>query len=203
VDDPDHPDIAIIDLDPQTGATWDDVKEAAHIVHELLDAIDLQGFPKTTGSRGIHIWVPIARNYTFEESRNFVLELRDIVAARTLTSRAERDRAYRDVVRRQPYPERAKDRLRCGATVSRSQDSSASQRVFARVFGSFWARSCAGASRSPTAARRADMFAIVKASGRPSAPACIACTVPLSVATIGVCTGANGNTVSGSSATRG
>src|SRR6185436_13624233 len=75
VDDPEHPDIAIIDLDPQTGATWDDVKEAAQIVHELLDAMDLQGFPKTTGSRGIHIWVPIARKYTFEESRNFVLEL--------------------------------------------------------------------------------------------------------------------------------
>ena len=75
VDDPDHPDIAIIDLDPQTGATWDDVKEAAHLVHELLDGMDLQGFPKTTGSRGIHIWVPIARKYTFDESRNFVLEL--------------------------------------------------------------------------------------------------------------------------------
>src|SRR4026207_2299967 len=70
-----HPAIAIIDLDPQTGATWDDVKEAAGIVHELLDAMDLQGFPKTTGSRGIHSRVPIARKYTFEESRNFVLEL--------------------------------------------------------------------------------------------------------------------------------
>ncbi len=44
-------------------------------MHELLDAMDLQGFPKTTGSRGIHIWVPIARKYTFEESRNFVLDL--------------------------------------------------------------------------------------------------------------------------------
>jgi bifunctional non-homologous end joining protein LigD len=51
------------------------VKEAAHIVHELLDGMDLQGFPKTTGSRGIHVWVPIARKYTFDESRNFVLEL--------------------------------------------------------------------------------------------------------------------------------
>jgi bifunctional non-homologous end joining protein LigD len=75
VDEPEHPDIAIIDLDPQTGATWDDVKEAARIVHELLDDMDLIGFPKTTGSRGIHIWVPIVRKYTFEESRNFVLEL--------------------------------------------------------------------------------------------------------------------------------
>jgi bifunctional non-homologous end joining protein LigD len=75
VDKPDHPDIAIIDLDPQTGATWDDVKEAAQLVHELLDGMDLVGFPKTTGSRGIHIWVPIARTYTFDESRSFVYEL--------------------------------------------------------------------------------------------------------------------------------
>lgn len=75
VDDPDHPDIAIVDLDPSTGSTWDDVKQTAAVVHDLLDEMGLQGFPKTTGSRGIHIWVPIARKYTFEESRNFVLEL--------------------------------------------------------------------------------------------------------------------------------
>ncbi|HYR93491.1 MAG TPA: non-homologous end-joining DNA ligase, partial [Methylomirabilota bacterium] len=75
VDDPDHPDIAIIDLDPSAGATWDDVKETAALVHEVLDDMDLVGFPKTTGSRGIHIWVPIARKYTFEESRGFVFEV--------------------------------------------------------------------------------------------------------------------------------
>ncbi len=75
VDDPDHPDIAIIDLDPSVGATWDDVKETAALVHDVLDTMGLQGFPKTTGSRGIHILVPIARRYTFEESRGFVFEV--------------------------------------------------------------------------------------------------------------------------------
>ncbi len=75
IDDPDHPDIAIIDLDPSAGATWDDVKETAAVVHEVLDDMDLVGFPKTTGSRGIHIWVPIARKYTFEESRGFVFDV--------------------------------------------------------------------------------------------------------------------------------
>jgi len=75
VDDPEHPDIAIIDLDPSAGATWDDVKETAAVVHEVLDDMDLVGFPKTTGSRGIHIWVPIARKYTFEESRGFVFDV--------------------------------------------------------------------------------------------------------------------------------
>jgi bifunctional non-homologous end joining protein LigD len=75
VDDPDHPDIAIIDLDPSVGATWDDVKETADVVHNVLDDLGLEGFPKTTGSRGIHILVPIARRYTFEESRGFVFEV--------------------------------------------------------------------------------------------------------------------------------
>ncbi|HEY6959848.1 MAG TPA: DNA ligase D [Candidatus Limnocylindria bacterium] len=75
VDDPDHPDFAIIDLDPSKGATWDDVKETAAVVHDVLDAMDIQGFPKTTGSRGIHILVPIARRYGFDESRGFVFEV--------------------------------------------------------------------------------------------------------------------------------
>ncbi|HET7701020.1 MAG TPA: DNA ligase D [Candidatus Limnocylindria bacterium] len=75
VDDPMHPDIAIIDLDPSKGATWDDVKETAALVHTVLDGLGLTGFPKTTGSRGIHILVPIARDYTFEESRGFVFEV--------------------------------------------------------------------------------------------------------------------------------
>ena len=75
VDDPEHPDISIIDLDPSAGTTWDDVKEAAELVHGVLDDLDLRGFPKTTGSRGIHILVPIARRYTFAESRGFVFEV--------------------------------------------------------------------------------------------------------------------------------
>jgi bifunctional non-homologous end joining protein LigD len=75
IDKPDNPDLAMIDLDPATGATWDDVKEAAMIVRDLLHGLDLEGFPKTTGSRGIHVLVPIARRYTFDESRSFVEEI--------------------------------------------------------------------------------------------------------------------------------
>ncbi|HEY8648496.1 MAG TPA: DNA ligase D [Candidatus Limnocylindria bacterium] len=75
VDKPDRPDIAMIDLDPAVGATWDDVKEAALLVRDLLHDRDLEGFPKTTGSRGIHILVPIARRYTFDDSRGFVEQI--------------------------------------------------------------------------------------------------------------------------------
>ncbi len=75
IDDPDHPDFAMIDLDPATGATWEDVKAVALVVRELLEARDLVGFPKTTGSRGIHVLVPIARRYSFEASRAFVEDI--------------------------------------------------------------------------------------------------------------------------------
>ena len=72
IDKPDHPDFAMIDLDPATGATWSEVKEAALVVRDILHGLDLEGFPKTTGSRGIHVLVPIARRYTYEQSRGFV-----------------------------------------------------------------------------------------------------------------------------------
>lgn len=75
VDDPEHPDIAIIDLDPSKGATWDDVRETAAIVHRILDDLGIRGYPKTTGSRGMHVYVPIARRHTFEESRGFVFDV--------------------------------------------------------------------------------------------------------------------------------
>ena len=71
VDDPDHPDHVMVDLDPAEGATWDQVKTVAMAVKAILDEMGLEGFPKTTGSRGIHVLVPIARRYTFEETRAF------------------------------------------------------------------------------------------------------------------------------------
>ena len=74
-DDPEKPDNVMIDLDPAEGATWDDVKEVARAVKDVLDHLGVVGFPKTTGSRGIHVLVPIARRYTFEESRAFALRV--------------------------------------------------------------------------------------------------------------------------------
>jgi bifunctional non-homologous end joining protein LigD len=71
VDDPDHPDYIMVDLDPAEGSTWEQVKEVATVVRAVLDEMGLQGFPKTTGSRGIHVLVPVARKYTFEETRLF------------------------------------------------------------------------------------------------------------------------------------
>ena len=61
-DDVDRPDYLHFDLDPTPGATFEQVLETALLVHEALDALELPNYPKTTGSRGIHIYVPIERD---------------------------------------------------------------------------------------------------------------------------------------------
>ena len=58
-DDLDHPDELRVDLDPVPGVPWSQVREVAGVVHEALDAVGLVGWPKTSGSRGIHVNVRI------------------------------------------------------------------------------------------------------------------------------------------------
>ncbi len=62
------PDGVMIDLDPKE-CDFSDVKEVAWEVGVLLDEIEWDGFVKSTGSRGIHIFIPLKPNYTFEQSR--------------------------------------------------------------------------------------------------------------------------------------
>jgi len=61
----------MFDLDPAEGATFDDVVTVARLVKDTLDLLELEGYPKTSGSRGIHILVPIARRHTFAQAREF------------------------------------------------------------------------------------------------------------------------------------
>ena len=63
-DDPDRPDYLHFDLDPVKGATFAHVREAALILKETLDFLKMPSYPKTTGSRGIHVYVPIVRGPT-------------------------------------------------------------------------------------------------------------------------------------------
>ena len=60
-DDVDRPDFLHFDLDPTPGASFSHVREAALVVHEILDRLKMPNFAKTSGSRGIHIYVPIER----------------------------------------------------------------------------------------------------------------------------------------------
>jgi bifunctional non-homologous end joining protein LigD len=70
-DDVDRPDYLHFDLDPVKGAGFDDVLETALLVHQALDALKLPNYPKTTGSRGIHVYVPIQREPTQKEVWTF------------------------------------------------------------------------------------------------------------------------------------
>jgi bifunctional non-homologous end joining protein LigD len=63
-DDTDRPDYVHFDLDPVKGATFDQVREAALVLKDTLDSLGMPSYPKTTGSRGIHVYVPIVRGPT-------------------------------------------------------------------------------------------------------------------------------------------
>jgi bifunctional non-homologous end joining protein LigD len=63
-DDTDRPDYLHFDLDPVKGATFAQVREAALILKQTLDSLKMPSYPKTTGSRGIHVYVPIVRGPT-------------------------------------------------------------------------------------------------------------------------------------------
>jgi DNA primase len=67
---PDHPDELRIDLDPQPGTDYTDAVRAAHELRSVLhDFGGLRGWPKTSGGRGMHVFVPIAPHWTFVEVR--------------------------------------------------------------------------------------------------------------------------------------
>jgi DNA ligase D len=69
VDDQSHVDELRIDLDPQPGTSFDEARIAAGYVRELLDEFDMVSYPKTTGSRGIHIYVRLAPHWSSFEVR--------------------------------------------------------------------------------------------------------------------------------------
>ena len=72
-DDLDHPDELRVDLDPVPGIAWPQVREVAAVVESTLKDFALVGWPKTSGSRGIHVYVRIERRWTFGEVRRAAL----------------------------------------------------------------------------------------------------------------------------------
>jgi len=71
----DHPDELRVDLDPTPEASWDDVRRVAMVVREVLEEHELRGWPKTSGSRGIHVNVRIEARWTFTDVRRAALAL--------------------------------------------------------------------------------------------------------------------------------
>jgi DNA ligase D-like protein (predicted polymerase) len=111
----DHPDELRIDLDPVPGVAWSDVRRVALVTRELLEELGLRGWPKTSGSRGMHINVRIAQRWSFTDVRRAALALSREVERRAPTLatskwwKEERHGVFLD------YNQNAKDRTTCSA----------------------------------------------------------------------------------------
>jgi DNA ligase D-like protein (predicted polymerase) len=115
----DHPDELRIDLDPGPGVEWDDVRRVALEVNTFLSEKGLQGWPKTSGSRGMHVNVRIQPRWTFTEVRRSAVALAREIERRLpalATSKwwkEERHGVFLD------YNQNAKDRTTCSAYSAR------------------------------------------------------------------------------------
>jgi DNA ligase D-like protein (predicted polymerase) len=111
----DHPDELRVDLDPGPGVGWADVRTVALEVKALLEEVGLRGWPKTSGSRGMHVIVRIEPRWTFSEVRRAAIALSRAVERRApaLASskwwKEERHGVFLD------YNQNAKDRTTCSA----------------------------------------------------------------------------------------
>jgi bifunctional non-homologous end joining protein LigD len=81
VGDLDHPDYIVFDLDPH-GAPFANVRQVALVMRDVLKELKLTGYPKTSGSAGIHIYVPVRRRYSYEEVMRFAERVSGRVAER-------------------------------------------------------------------------------------------------------------------------
>ncbi|RPH83948.1 MAG: DNA primase, partial [Candidatus Rokuibacteriota bacterium] len=74
-DDLEHPDELRVDLDPGPGVSWDQVRRVTLLVRDVLEERGLRGWPKTSGSRGMHVNVRIQRRWSFDQVRRAALAL--------------------------------------------------------------------------------------------------------------------------------
>ena len=78
---PHQPTWAMIDIDPGTSSTFDDVLVLARLHRTALEHIGLQSMPKVTGQHGIQVWVPVADGLTFDDTRAWVERLSRMIGA--------------------------------------------------------------------------------------------------------------------------
>jgi len=110
-----HPDELRIDLDPGPGVEWDDLRRVAMEAKSLLDEVGLRGWPKTSGSRGMHVNARIHPRWTFTEVRRAALAFSREIERRAPTLatskwwKEERHGVFLD------YNQNAKDRTTCSA----------------------------------------------------------------------------------------
>ncbi|SEA92010.1 bifunctional non-homologous end joining protein LigD [Chitinophaga terrae (ex Kim and Jung 2007)] len=124
---PDHPSWCMIDFDPDKN-TFEQVIEAAQITHQILEDIGVPSYPKTSGSTGLHVYIPLGAKYTYEQSKEFAriivtLVHREIPGYTSLerTVRDRKGKMYLDFLQNRPHATIAAPyavRPKPGATVS-------------------------------------------------------------------------------------
>jgi DNA ligase D len=123
-DDVDHPDELRIDLDPQPGTDFADVVRVAAEARVLLDELGYTGFPKTSGGRGVHIYVRIERRWTFTDVRHaaiaFGRELERRLPGQVTTKWWKEERGERIFI---DYNQNARDRTIASAYSVRPKPS--------------------------------------------------------------------------------
>jgi bifunctional non-homologous end joining protein LigD len=80
-DHPHNPSYALIDIDPGSATSWDDVLVLARLHRTALEHLGVRAAPKVTGRRGIQIWIPVAEGVTYEETRAWVEQLSKTIGA--------------------------------------------------------------------------------------------------------------------------
>jgi bifunctional non-homologous end joining protein LigD len=127
VENEDYPDWCIIDLDPAEN-TFNQVIEAANVTRQILESLGVKAYPKTSGSTGIHIYIPLGAKYTYEQSKEFariiaILVQREIPEYTSLERivKARKGKMYIDFLQNRPQATVAAPyalRPKPGATVS-------------------------------------------------------------------------------------
>jgi bifunctional non-homologous end joining protein LigD len=95
IDRPEHPDQMVFDLDPPSDDGFGEVVFGARTLHELLDELELPSMVKTTGSRGLHVVVPLQRRHDFDQVRDVANRVAELAARRhpdRLTTAQRKDR---------------------------------------------------------------------------------------------------------------
>ncbi len=121
-DDMDRPDELRIDLDPVPGVAWPQIRDVAKVAREVLAEVGLVGWPKTSGSRGAHLWVRIEPRWPFAEVRRAALafarevERRAPAIATSKWWKEERRGVFLD------YNQNARDRTTCCAYSVRARE---------------------------------------------------------------------------------
>ncbi|HJW21800.1 MAG TPA: DNA ligase D [Candidatus Limnocylindrales bacterium] len=72
IEEPGRPSFALIDIDPGEATTWDETLTLARLYRAALDHLKVRGYPKTTGRRGIQVWIPVEPRYSFRETSDWV-----------------------------------------------------------------------------------------------------------------------------------